>query len=302
MRLWAWRREDGSETWGLDEGDGRLWDGGAHTGEPLHWAQAKVCEARGAVAFARAVGFAARGGADGPLASRLQAEGRLLLPWRSPEVWAAGVTYKVSEDARRRESASADIYARVYDAERPELFFKAGPGRVRGPGGRLGLRPDARWQVPEPELALIVGAAGRIVGYTCGNDMSCRDIEGENPLYLPQAKIYDGACALGPAVLLAEPEEARSQPVFAIRLVIERAGAGVFEGSTDTGRMVRSFRALVDYLGQAYTVAPGTALLTGAGIVPPDDFSLAPGDRVRIAIEGIGELVGECETVGVAGA
>jgi 2-dehydro-3-deoxy-D-arabinonate dehydratase len=208
----------------------------------------------------------------------------------------------VSEDARQRESQSADIYARVYDAERPEVFFKASGARVRGPGQTVGLRPDSRWQVPEPELALVIGAGGRIVGYTCGNDMSCRDIEGANPLYLPQAKIYDGACALGPAVLLADgPDEARRHGTFAIRLRIERAGALTFAGESDTARMVRSFQALVACLGRAYSVLPGTVLLTGAGVVPPDDFSLAEGDRVTIAIDGIGELTNACATVTAAG-
>ena len=295
MRLWAWRRDDGGETWGLEERGGHLWDGGRHTGLDRAELEARLHRGEGGRALAAAVGYDPAGDPDGPEVAALAAAGRLLLPWRAPEVWAAGVTYKVSEDARRRESQSADIYARVYDAERPEVFFKAPGGRVRGPGESVGLRPDSRWQVPEPELALVLGEGGRVIGYTCGNDMSCRDIEGENPLYLPQAKIYDGACALGPAVLLAEgPEEAHG---FVIRLRIERGGEVVFQGETDTSRMVRSFAALTACLGRAYTLLPGTVLLTGAGVVPPDDFSLRDGDRVTIAIAGIGDLTNVCATV-----
>jgi len=294
MRLVAWCDGDGRQTWGLADDAGRVWDAGAASGRSLAQAQDALLAEGSASAFVRALappeGPAAwTGSFDG-----LERSGALRLPWQAPEVWAAGLTYKASEDARRRESAHAGLYAAAYAAERPELFFKAAGGRVRGPGEAVGLRPDSRWQVPEPEVALIVGRGGNILGYTAGNDMSCRDIEGENPLWLPQAKMYDGSCALGPAVRLGT--DGAGAPGW-IALAVERAGRTVFEGRAGTDRMVRTFASLVDWLGRAYTVAPGTVLLTGTCVVPPDEFSLQEGDVVRIAVDGVGTLSNVCRTV-----
>jgi 2-dehydro-3-deoxy-D-arabinonate dehydratase len=212
-----------------------------------------------------------------------------LPPLDQQEVWAAGVTYKRSQEARERESTgAARFYDLVYSAARPELFFKAPAGRVVGAGARVHIRRDSRWSVPEPELALVLSPHLRIVGYTIGNDMSARDIEGENPLYLPQAKIYDGACALGPAVTLAESMPPLDQ--VTIRLSIERGGRKVFEGATPASAMHRSPADLVQWLGRETSFPHGAVLLTGTGIVPPDDFSLAVGDLVAIEITGIGRL------------
>jgi 2-dehydro-3-deoxy-D-arabinonate dehydratase len=217
--------------------------------------------------------------------------GSLLAPIASQEVWAAGVTYLRSREARREESKSAgggDFYDRVYDAARPELFFKSTPHRVVGPGGQVRIRRDSRWNVPEPELTLLVNPRGAIVGYTIGNDMSSRDIEGENPLYLPQAKMYDGSCAIGPAVLVAPGPLPRSTE---IRLDISRNGQFAFRGSTTLAQMKRDPLELVEYLYRETTFPNGCYLLTGTGVVPPDSFTLEPGDEVRITIEPIGTLV-----------
>ena len=213
----------------------------------------------------------------------------VLPPVGSQEVWAAGVTYIRSRKARMEESKGAgggDFYDRVYTAERPELFFKAAGGRVVGPGGAVRIRSDARWSVPEPELALVINATGNIVGYTIGNDMSSRDIEGENPLYLPQAKVYDGSCALGPCMLLS------SQPLTenVIRLEILRGRHPVFSGTTSLSELKRDPRQLVDFLFRDHSFPRGAVLLTGTGIVPADDFTLQHGDVIRIAIDGIGIL------------
>ena len=215
----------------------------------------------------------------------------LLPPVASQEVWAAGVTYFRSRTARMEESRSAgggDFYDRVYEAERPELFFKATAHRVRGHGQAVRIRGDARWNVPEPELTLAVTARGTIVGYTIGNDMSSRDIEGENPLYLPQAKVYDGSCGLGPG-LYVSPEPLPPETVIGI--AITRGGAAVFEGATSLAAMKRTPGELVDYLYRDNSFPAGCLLLTGTGIVPPDAFTLAAGDRVAITIEPIGTLV-----------
>jgi 2-dehydro-3-deoxy-D-arabinonate dehydratase len=213
----------------------------------------------------------------------------LLPPIDQQEVWAAGVTYKRSREARERESAgAARFYDLVYSAPRPELFFKAPSSRVVGPGSAVRIRRDSRWSVPEPEVALVLSPHLRIVGYTIGNDMSSRDIEGENPLYLPQAKIYDHACALGPVITLAD-----AMPPFdqvAIRMTIERHGDTVFDGSTALGAMRRTFAELVHWLGLENSFPHGAILLTGTGIVPPDDFTLAAGDLVSIEVTGIGRL------------
>jgi 2-dehydro-3-deoxy-D-arabinonate dehydratase len=214
----------------------------------------------------------------------------VLPPVDRQEVWAAGVTYKRSQEARERESAgAARFYDLVYAAARPELFFKATADRVVGPGARVRVRRDSRWSVPEPELALVLSPHLKIVGYTIGNDMSARDIEGENPLYLPQAKIYHHSCALGPVITLAE-----SMPPLhevSIRMAIERRGVRVFEGSTSPSAMKRSCDDLVTWLGRENHFPQGAILLTGTGIVPPDDFALAPGDLISIEVTGIGRLV-----------
>ena len=212
----------------------------------------------------------------------------LLRPTDLQEVWAAGVTYERSRVAREEESAGSGIYERVYAAARPELFFKATPSRTVGPGEPVAIRADARWSVPEPELALVINQALELVGFTIGNDMSSRDIEGENPLYLPQAKVYARCCALGPMIALrgavADPRD------LPIELRVLRAGAVAFEGATNTRKIVRPYEELIGYLGRDNLFPDGVVLLTGTGVVPPDDFTLQPGDEVAIRIEGIGEL------------
>jgi 2-dehydro-3-deoxy-D-arabinonate dehydratase len=214
----------------------------------------------------------------------------VLAPVVSQEVWAAGVTYYRSRNARIDESKDAgggSFYDRVYAAERPELFFKATGRRVVGPGSVVRIRSDAKWSVPEPELTLLINPDGKIVGYTIGNDMSSRDIEGENPLYLPQAKVYDGSCALGPCVLLsAEPPSKTT----AIQLEITRQGKTVFTGNTTLAELKREPKELTKFLFRDNSFPQGVFLMTGTGIVPGNDFTLASGDIIRIRIEGIGML------------
>lgn len=216
----------------------------------------------------------------------------LMPPLEEQEVWAAGVTYIRSKVAREEESAetgASRFYDKVYTADRPELFFKAPAPRVIGPGGTVRIRRDARWSVPEPELALVVSPAGKIVGCTVGNDMSSRDIEGENPLYLPQAKFYDGSCAVGPVITLAG---ALPPPAgVTISMEIRRGGKAVFTGSTALSSMKRTPEELVSWLFRETSFPKGVVLLTGTGVVPPDDFTLAIGDMVAIEITGIGRLV-----------
>jgi 2-dehydro-3-deoxy-D-arabinonate dehydratase len=215
----------------------------------------------------------------------------LLPPIGSQEVWAAGVTYYRSRDARMEESKSAgggDFYDRVYSATRPELFFKSSPHRVVGTGGRVAIRDDASWSVPEPELALFVTPGGKIAGYTIGNDMSSRDIEGENPLYLPQAKVYDRSCALGPCLLIAEEPLPGATEIM---LEIRRAGAVVFSGATTLKEMKRKPEELAAYLYRNNSFPKGSFLLTGTGVVPPDSFTLKVDDEIRISIPPIGILV-----------
>jgi len=213
----------------------------------------------------------------------------LLAPVGHQEVWAAGVTYYRSRTARMEESKDAgggSFYDRVYEAERPELFFKATGRRVVGPGRPVRIRSDAKWSVPEPELTLLINPTGRIVGCTIGNDMSSRDIEGENPLYLPQAKVYDGSCALGPCILLT-PEPSREA---AISVEILRSGQKVFAESTTFAELKREPTELVSFLYRDNTFPHGAFLMTGTGIIPADDFTLHHGDVIRIAIDGIGVL------------
>jgi 2-dehydro-3-deoxy-D-arabinonate dehydratase len=214
---------------------------------------------------------------------------RLLTPVERQEVWAVGVTYVRSKNARMEESDfSANAYDKVYEAARPELFFKSLPEKVAGPGEPVGIRRDARWSVPEPELALVINSRGQIAGFTIGNDMSSRDIEGENLLYLPQAKIYDRSCAVGPFIAIgANESEART---WNIQLAIERCGEVAFQGETCVAQIKRTFRELVEYLCRSQTFPNGAVLLTGTGIVPGDDFTLQEHDLVRITISGVGTL------------
>ncbi len=217
----------------------------------------------------------------------------VLPPISKQEVWAAGVTYYRSRDARMEESkpsGGGDFYDRVYSAERPELFFKASPHRVVGPNQAVAIRRDAKWSVPEPELTLSVTPSGKVTGYTIGNDMSSRDIEGENPLYLPQAKVYDRSCALGPCILIADgPLPGATE----IRLEILRAGRTEFSGSTTLDSIKRDLGTLVEFLYRENSFPHGCFLLTGTGIVPPDSFTLQMGDEIRIAIPPIGILVNQ---------
>lgn len=215
-----------------------------------------------------------------------KADGVLLPPIEdTQEVWAAGVTYRRSREARIAESTTADLYDRVYAADRVELFFKAIGWRVMGPGDRVRLRRDATWSVPEPEMTLVVNRAGDIVGYCAGNDMSSRDIEGENPLYLPQAKIYDGSCALGPGILIVEADAMRSLPVA---MTILRGGSEVYRAEASTGQLKRTPEEMVAWLKKELEFPEGVFLMTGTCLVPPDDFSLAVSDEVRVSV---GDLV-----------
>lgn len=217
--------------------------------------------------------------------------GQVLPPIVGQEVWAAGVTYYRSRTARIEESQTAgggDFYDRVYTAERPELFFKATAHRVVGPGGVVRIRRDSHWNVPEPELALVVTRTGKIIGYTVGNDMSSRDIEGANPLYLPQAKVYDRSCALGPCILIADE---MLPAATEIELRIERGRETVFTGDTTLAQLKRTPETLVEFLFRDNSFPQGCFLLTGTGIVPPDDFTLQQGDKISIIIEPIGTLV-----------
>ncbi len=213
--------------------------------------------------------------AVGPVLAPLEAE---------HEIWASGVTYMRSREARMAESDTRDVYDKVYDAERPELFFKASGRRAVGPDTPVRIRRDSRWNVPEPELVIVANSRGEIVGYSAGNDMSSRDIEGANPLYLPQAKVYDGACGLGPGIMLHPPDAMRDLP---IRLSITRGGITVFADQTSTSQMKRSLEELIGYLYREITFPAGVFLMTGTGIVPGEDFTLQPGDSIEISV---GEL------------
>jgi len=226
---------------------------------------------------------------DSKTAPASVADQTFLAPIDRQEIWAAGVTYKRSKIAREEESrGAAQFYEKVYTADRPELFLKATPERVVGPGQPVRVRADSKWSVPEPELALVISPAGKIVGYTIGNDMSARDIEGENPLYLPQAKIYKQSCAVGPSIT-----PVGTMPPLAgveIKLNIVRGGKLAFEGSTTLAQMARTTESLAEWLFRENEFPHGAVLLTGTGIVPPDEFTLKPGDDVAITIVGIGTL------------
>jgi len=217
-------------------------------------------------------------------------DSELLAPIGNQEVWASGVTYLRSREARMEESKDAgggDFYARVYEADRPELFFKAPAYRVVGSGNKVRIRKDSKWNVPEPELTLFICSSGSIEGYTVGNDMSSRDIEGENPLYLPQAKSYDGSTAIGPCLYVAK---APISPDAVISITIQRKGEILFANEISINRMKRKHIELVEYLFREVTFPHGTYLMTGTGIVPPDSFTLQPGDVIKISIENIGTL------------
>jgi 2-dehydro-3-deoxy-D-arabinonate dehydratase len=230
------------------------------------------------------------GGVDFAVPARDFSQAKILAPLESQSVWAAGVTYYRSRSARMAEAKDAgggDFYDRVYTAKRPELFFKSSPEHVAGSGQHVHIRRDANWSVPEPELTVLLDPRGRIVGYTVGNDMSSRDIEGENPLYLPQAKVYDRSCALGPCILVASEPLPKETP---IRVEIAREGSTVFSGSTNLAELKRPIAELAEYLFRENSFPRGVFLMTGTGIVPPDEFSLAAGDRIRITIDPIGTL------------
>ncbi len=215
---------------------------------------------------------------------------QLLPPVKSQEIWASGVTYYRSREARMEESKDAgggDFYDRVYHAERPELFFKSPPYRAVGHGQKVRIRKDSNWNVPEPELTLVMTSSGKIIGYTIGNDMSSRDIEGENPLYLPQAKSYDGAAAVGPCIFVTEEPLPQNTT---IKLEIDRNARNLFTGTTEIAQIKRSFTELVAFLFRETTYPHGCLLMTGTGIVPPDEFTLASGDEIRISIDHIGTL------------
>ena len=226
---------------------------------------------------------AASTGAGVPLSSVI-----LAAPVDAQEVWAAGVTYLRSRNARMEESSQSDVYDRVYDADRPEIFLKATPSRVVGPDDAVGIRSDSGWDVPEPELVLLVNAGGEVVGYTIGNDVSSRSIEGENPLYLPQAKVYARSAGLGPVVVLTD--EIPDPSDLPIKLEIMRGGEVLFSEETGTSRMHRTFDDLVTYLFRANAFPAGVFLMTGTGIVPPSEFTLQDGDTVTITIDPIGAL------------
>jgi 2-dehydro-3-deoxy-D-arabinonate dehydratase len=281
---------------GLWTGD-QVHDIGEHFASPGAWLRASA--GRVAAAIEEMEAMAAR---SSPvfLAALFDAEPtpdqpHWLAPVEEQDVWAAGVTYERSRQARQEEALDGgDIYARVYGAERPELFFKAQGRHVVGPRGAVGIRADARWSVPEPELAVVFNPALEAVGFSVGHDMSSRDIEGANPLYLPQAKVYTASCALGPGIVLAA---AADWPAATIRLSIRRAGKVAFEGEVHTARIRRRLAELAQYLGRSNQYPDGVVLLTGTGIVPPPDFTLAAGDVVEIAIDGIGTLTNPVQVV-----
>jgi 2-dehydro-3-deoxy-D-arabinonate dehydratase len=223
----------------------------------------------------------------------------ILAPVESQEVWAAGVTYRRSREARMEEASAQDVYATVYEAARPELFFKAAGWRVVAPGGEVGIRSDSTWDVPEPELAVLSNQWGEVVAYACGNDMSSRSIEGENPLYLPQAKVYDASCSIGPVAVLAW-HLTLGQP--SIRMTIARDNRNVFSEETTLGAMVRDHADLIGVMHAVYSLPAGAWLLTGTGIVPPSDYTAQPGDDITIAIDGIGSLSNRVKRIMHSGA
>ena len=251
---------------------------------PTSFTLSALFQADDPLAFA-AHAFAAGQPTEAPASDDLRA------PIDHQEIWAAGVTYLRSMTARMEESKVAgggSFYDRVYAADRPELFFKSTPHRTAGPGETVRIRADSRWNVPEPELTLAIDARGRIFGFTIGNDMSSRDIEGENPLYLPQAKVYDRSAAIGPCLVLSAELPAADT---AIRLRIRRAETDVFAGETTVGRIKRPLPSLAEWLFRDQSFPHGCYLMTGTGIVPPDSFTLQPRDEIRITLEPVGTLI-----------
>jgi 2-dehydro-3-deoxy-D-arabinonate dehydratase len=270
----------------------------AAVGSVADWLRASVGRVQAAIEDLDGMAAAAAVRTEAPRFDQAPAPDRphWLPPIDSQDVWAAGVTYERSRAARQEEAQDGgDVYARVYTAKRPEIFFKAQAPWVVGTHDTVGIRRDATWNVPEPELALVANPAMEIVGYTIGNDMSSRDIEGENPLYLPQAKIYTRSCALGPRLVLQPFHE--TWPQVAIRISIVRDGKEAFAGSTSTRLIRRSPAELLEYLGHCLAFPNGAVLLTGTGVVPPEGFTLAAGDRIAIAIEGAGELTNHVTVV-----
>ena len=238
---------------------------------------------------------------DSASETRLRADPnvQLLAPAESQEVWAAGVTYLRSREARLEETSQKNIYEHVYESDRPELFFKSAGWRVVPHGGELGVRADSTWDVPEPELAVLSNSRAEVVAYACGNDMSSRSIEGENPLFLPQAKVYDRSCAIGPAAVLAWAVDVTRA---LIRMTIERDGTTIFAGTSNVADMTREPAKLVGVLYSSYTLPVGAWLLTGTSLVPPQPYTATAGDVVRIAIDGLGELTNRVSTVRHSGA
>jgi 2-dehydro-3-deoxy-D-arabinonate dehydratase len=232
-------------------------------------------------------------------ARRADANVELVAPAQSQEVWAAGVTYLRSREARLEETSQRTIYEHVYESDRPELFFKAAGWRVVPHGGDIGVRADSTWDVPEPELAVLSNSRSEVIAYACGNDMSSRSIEGENPLFLPQAKIYDRSCAIGPAAVLAWAVDVTRAT---IRMTIERDGKTVFAGTSTVADMTRAPAKLVGVLHSSYTLPLGAWLLTGTSLVPPQPYTATAGDLVRIAIDGLGELSNRVTAVRHTGA
>jgi 2-dehydro-3-deoxy-D-arabinonate dehydratase len=285
---------DGTALYKLELADGttRLARGPAG-GEPADLLPASADLDALVAAGRAALGAALAGPVDGPV----PAGSRVRAPLGSQEVWAAGVTYRRSREARMSESVDADCYARVYEAERPEVFFKAPAWRVRGPGEAVCVRADSDWDVPEPELGIVVARDGAIAGYVIGNDVSSRSIEGANPLYLPQAKVYDGACAIGPAIVPA----GEAAPPFTIRIRLERDGAVLYADEASTTQLKRGLEELAACVTAALTFPAGLVLLTGTCLVPPDTVTLSPGDRVEIEIPGLGVLANPVEAAGQAG-
>ncbi len=276
---------DGSDTWALHQDE--AWHALTRSLDALLGEPDLAAAARDSVGgrLCRATDVAPRPGAAP----------HFLAPIESQEAWAAGVTYERSQEARKVEAGGADYYDRIYASERPEIFFKATRSRAVGPGGAVGIRADSRWNVPEPELALVLNRDLDVVGFTIGNDLSSRDIEGENPLYLPQAKVYDRCLGLGPVIVTRD--EVPDPLNLEIRLRIVRDGGTVFEGRTSTAQLNRGLEELCGYLGRCSSHPLGAILLTGTGVVPPDAFTLAPDDVVVIGIDGIGELTNTVTTV-----
>jgi len=267
--------------------DGRVWDLDPHTLDSLM--QRPLGEIRDVLE-----------GVARPSWREIEPSGiELAAPAESQEVWAAGVTYLRSREARLEETSQKRIYAHVYESDRPELFFKAAGWRVVPQGGDIGVRGDSSWNVPEPELAVLSNSRGEVVAYSCGNDMSSRSIEGENPLFLPQAKVYNRSCSIGPAAVLAwTVDVSRAR----ISLSIERQGRAVFTGTASIADMTREPEKLVGVLYSSYSLPLGAWLLTGTSIVPPDSYTAEPKDIVRIAIDGLGELVNNVTLVRHSGA